>query len=128
MAEIEEELRTYLLADATIAGLIGTRLYPDILPQSPTMPALAYSVAGGVSVHSTDGASNLAGPRFQVDCWGATKNQAINLYNAVRKRLNGKRTGNIQGAFLEGWRDLYDPQPQLYRRIADFMVWHTEAT
>ena len=43
-----EDLITYLKADATLTGLIGTstacRLYPDFAPKDPTGPYIVYRV------------------------------------------------------------------------------------
>lgn len=127
-------LRTFLLADSTIASLIGSgsaaRLYPVKLPQGPTMPAITYQTISGQRVHSADGASGLSGPRIQIDCWGSTYAQADALFEAVRKRLDGYRgpagSKDIQGAFFDTERDFYEADAELYRKSADFIIWNTE--
>lgn len=131
MTTIAEGLRTLVLADATVAGLIGTRMFPVILPQNPTLPAITYQYLSGRSVVSNDGASGLAESTFQIDCWGATYASTDELYEAVRDRLiayKGDAGGvDVQGIFLVRKRDLYDYDARVYRRTADWSVWHEES-
>jgi len=132
MTTIAAGLRTYLIAGATVATLVGTRVYPSKLPQKPTLPAISYQRISGDRVHSTDGASGLARIQFQIDVWGSTYGSVDALFEAVRKRLDGYRgaVGAIvtQGIFLERERDMYDDEAELYRRSADFTVWTEEST
>ena len=127
---IASDVRTFIIADATITGLIAARLYPIILPQEPTMPAMTYQWISGTRFHSMDGASKLSGPRVQFDCWAATYLDAEALFEALRKRLDGYRgpagSSTIQGAFFSSERDLYESEPKLYRRSVDFFIFHTE--
>lgn len=127
MSDVGVDLRTILLADPDVAALIGTRVYPGVLPQNPTMPAVTYTVVSGVSGVTTDGPDRLANPRVQVDCWGGDYIEMYNTFKAVRNRLLGYSGLNIQGIFLVGRRDLYDNEAQLYRRSGDFQVWHEES-
>lgn len=122
------DVRTYLLADATLGGLVGSRVYPLILPQSPTMPAVTVSVVSGDRHHSTDGPSGLATPRVQVDCWGSTYSSANDVFEAVRKRLDGVTNGSIQVAFADNELDFYDSEVDLFRKVLDFLVWFNETT
>lgn len=141
---IATDLRSFLLADGTIAGLIGTRLYPNLLPQSPTFPAMTFGWVSGNRFHHLDGAAGIAGPRVQFDCWALTYLEAEALFEALRLALDGFRgdiggsppTRRIQGIFSEGERDLYEDGAAigsgsgagLYRRSADFTIVYEEGT
>lgn len=131
MTGIVEALRDYVLADATVSGLIGARMYPAILPQDPTMPAITYQIISGDSVISHDGPAGLENPTIQIDCWAATYSGMDALFNAVRKRLNGASGAfsgvEVQGIFMVRKRDLYDDEAKLHRRTADYEVWNSEA-
>ena len=128
---IASDLRTFLLADATLGGLIGTRLYPLKLPQDPTVPAMTFQWISGQRAHAADGAVGLASPRVQFDCWAETYLEAEAVFEALRKRLDGFRgtagSSRVQGAFFETERDDYEDEGRLYRRSADFFIWHEEA-
>ena len=119
-------LRTFLLTDATLSGLVGVRLYPNILPQNPTMPAVTITIISGDRQSSNDGPGGLNGPRVQIDCWGTSYASADAVFEAIRKKLDGKKSGIILGAFMDSDRDFYEPEPKYYRRSADYFVWHTE--
>ena len=41
---IEVALRAWLLQDATLAGLVGTRIYPLLLPLDAPTPAITYAL------------------------------------------------------------------------------------
>ena len=128
---IASDLRTFLLADATLGGLIGTRLYPLKLPQDPTVPAMTFQWISGQRAHAADGAVGLASPRVQFDCWAETYLEVESVFEALRKRLDGFRgtagASRVQGAFFETERDDYEDEARLYRRSADFFIWHEEA-
>ena len=131
---IAADIVAFLLADATLGGLIGTRLYPLKLPQDPTVPAMTYQWVSGQRAHAADGAVGLASPRVQFDCWAQTYLEVEAMLEALRKRLDGfqgtvgSSPGSwIQGAFFETERDDYDDEVRLYRRSADFFVWYEEA-
>lgn len=128
------DLRTFILADATISGLIGTRMYPLRLPQAPTLPAITYQWISGRHVQSMNDRSGLSGPRVQFTAWAATYLQAEAVFEALRKRLDGfsgmAGATRIYGALLDSDRDLpveeVIPDTTIMGRIADFFVWHQE--
>lgn len=131
---IEEALRTVLLADATLSGLIGTRLYPVKLPQEPTLPAGVYTnVAPGRRVYTHDGDSGLRRKRIQFTWFG--EDGASPAYDVARSVaaaaaavLSGLRTtvaGEvIQGIFIEDGLDAQDPEPGRWLVTFDAIVWH----
>lgn len=88
-ASIGELLKDYLLADATVSGLIGTRVYPFRLPQKPTLPAVVYTKISGVRVEQLNAAPSAAEPRYQVDAWASSVTSAQEVSQAVRRRLEG---------------------------------------
>lgn len=48
---IDEDLRTFILADGTLSGLLGsaTAMYPLRLPQGAAKPCLVYTVNDGIA-------------------------------------------------------------------------------
>lgn len=126
------ELRTFLLADAAIAGLVSARIYSDVLTQHDTMPAIVLTVIDGDSVYSTAGMSGLAAVKVQVDVWAENPGDRYDLADLVRLRMTAYSgaigAGQAQGIFLDSTRDLYDDATKLYRRSFDFTVWNEEAT
>lgn len=124
------DLRTFLLADGTIAGLVATRIYPSILPQSPTLPAITYSTVSASRQNTMDGPDGLPSKRIQIDAWSSSFAQAAALSNAIRVRIDGYRGAmggsTIKGVFADTERQLYDSEPKLHRMSSDFIIWHDE--
>lgn len=131
---IEADMRTFLLGDGTLAGLISARLYPVILPQSPTFPAVSYQWISGTRYVTNDGPSQLSSPRLQFDCWSLSYTTTRAVSEALRKRLNGFKglaggsppMTRIQGAFFESEREFYEPETKLYRHSADYFLNYSE--
>lgn len=137
---IEYDLRTYLLADATVSGFIDSRCYPVHLPERPQFPALTYQMVSRVRpARPSAGPPALAEMRIQIDVWTHDRDgqdaydEAKDLADAVRQRLDGT-TGSlgsglasVQDVRLDSERDSgYDADARLYRVSMDFRVWHTE--
>jgi hypothetical protein len=72
--------------------LVGTRVYPIVLPQSPTYPSIRYqrisTVRAPYRVLST-GRAGYAKPRFQIDSYALTPATAQAVADAVMARLDG---------------------------------------
>lgn len=96
---INEDLRTFLLADLTIKALIHQRCYSDeIPPNNPQMPALVYLLIGGSSSSSLTNIVDHAMARVQIDCYGDSRVSSMALAERVRLRLDTHR-----GTFGSGW-------------------------
>lgn len=127
---IEIELVAYLLADKGLALLIGNRLHDDVLPQSPTLPAVVWQRISTTRFHSQDGPSKLARPRFQFSCWATARLESIQVANALREALDGfsgmMNTQEAPAIFNEDERDDVDSETGLRRVMLDFFIWHKE--
>jgi hypothetical protein len=110
-----------------VTALIGTRLYPVVLPQAPTFPAVSYQWISGVGFPNMENTGSLRMQRVQFTAWAPTYTAAVQVFEAVRARLNGFKGVNggtqFEGAFFVNEVDLYEPEPQLYGRAGDFFVW-----
>lgn len=132
---LEEAIRAHLVANGGVSALIGTRLYPLVLPQDPTYPAIVLTRVSGVREHSHDGPSLLSTSRLQLDCIAPTAAAAKNVADKVRLALDGFRgtmggAGGVEvnGAWLEDERDGYDDELRVYSASVDYMVLHNEAS
>lgn len=128
---VEEGLYAYLAAHAGLSALIGTRLYPVTLPQTPTLPAVIYQRVSGPEVYSHQGFSNLVTPRFQFDCRGLTYASAKAVAAQVKAALRGYKglmgTVSVNGARIENDLDASDPELGHYSVLIDAVIPHTEA-
>ena len=130
---IEEALVTYLTGYAGLTALIGTRVHPLRLPETPTYGAVTYQRISAPRIQSHTGSSALAFPRFQFDCYATTYLGAKRVAEQLRLALDGFKgtmggaTGVAVGSSLsQSDRDFYDPATRTWRVSIDFIIGHTE--
>lgn len=96
MAEVEEAIVDKLMNDVTVTNLIGTRLYPQVVPQDVARPSVAYQKIDSVPV-ATRSIAMLARTTIQFTCEADDYAGAKEVAAALR-------------ASLSGWHDEYsDP-------------------
>lgn len=93
---IRDLVRAYVLADTTVGNLLGTRMYPDMLPQKVTYPAAVIQAVDVVRSPSLRSVAGLARARIQIDVYAApvspsrgSRVVADEAGNAIRRRLDG---------------------------------------
>lgn len=105
---------------AILAPLASSRVYPEILPQDPTYPAITYTVIDPGAQYSLSGASGLSNPHIQVDCWASTRSSVKSLAVAVKSAMDTATT--FKGLLVAG-RSMYEEDPMIYRESMDFSIW-----
>lgn len=89
MKSPEAVLRFALLENATVAGLVGSRVYPVLAPASASLPFVTWR-RSGIEREQTLGVP-MGVPRVTVEfsIFGTTYNQARELADAMRLVLDG---------------------------------------
>jgi hypothetical protein len=144
MADVFSLLRAYLMADATISGLVGPRIYPIKPPQAATFPLVTMQqIAEESFPHKRGGGiGGIEKPHYQIDAWVREAGvpafeKARELARAVRARLDG-----FSGVLAEGGesyrvdiqfetaRDLFEENTGggFYRRSSDYVIGHRPVT
>jgi hypothetical protein len=128
-----EDLFTYL----STAISVGSRIYPQQLPQGATFPAIRYLMVSDPPEHTQSGRSSLRHPRYQFDCFDQDLDGhdgylgAKTLADGVMAALDGYKgaMGNTtcQAGFQENGQDNFDPETGRHWVTVDFEIWHTEA-
>lgn len=118
----ESSLRAALLAAPAVSALVGTRVYPMLLPQSPTLPAIVYQRISSVPDHLLGEQSWRAPCRVQLSLWASTYDAMRALTIAVEAALRGYSGAGIRLVRLLNMTDDYEPETKTYRMIADFRV------
>lgn len=112
---LEENLRQFIVADATVSGIVGDRVSYNHVPQADDVPYVFFQLSGTVD---DDGIGDAAGAptRFQYDleCWAADPFTARTLGLRVQAILN-KYTGTlgdqtVQAIFAQSANDNYVPK------------------
>lgn len=95
---IRDLVRDYVLADATVTSLLGTKLYPDMLPQKQAQWGTIAGVIQSVDItrpNTLRAAATLAQARIQIDVYAApvppdgSRGRADAAGGAIRRRLDG---------------------------------------
>lgn len=132
MPSVRSWLYSRLSSFSGLSTLVSTRIYPDVLPENPVLPAVVYRRISAAEVAQTHEATpaGLARPRFQIDCWATTSTGAEAVGEQVRLALEGYQNKSadprIDGVLLADRRGLRDPNNNLYRDSLDFFIWHSE--
>lgn len=115
-------LHARLAADSGVSALVGTRIYPVILPQKPTVPAISYQQ---ISNTEQDGTSTLRETRYQVDCWDDGYAGVESVGDAVRAALeewtDTDQTPRVKMCRVIGGFTGYENETALYRVSVDVM-------
>lgn len=94
--------------------------------QGSDLPRAAMFRQSAVRDMTLDGPALMRG-RVQIDCYGATYQEAISASRDVRGVLEGYAGGPVQGAFLNTARDMnIDGAEILFRVSLDFSVTYRE--
>lgn len=140
MSDITKTIRTRLLASVSVSGVVGARIYPDILPQkdgkvTTDLPAITLEVISGQSDSDLTGGVGLGRQRVSVTCYAHTRTATRTLSEAVRVQMLSMR-GDVSGQHVssvtcESRVDLVDPPADAsdkwrYIHSIDFEVIHSE--
>jgi len=125
-----EDLTAFLQANAGVLAIIGNRVYPRVMPESATVPALVYSQISAPHECTMDNARYVE-ESFQLECTAGDYKTAKQLAVAVRNALEGFQGAMggtaVHGIFIQSERDApWDMETLHYRTDVDVKVWHPE--
>jgi hypothetical protein len=128
------EMVAWLSAQTAISNIVSTRIYPEKLPQKPTLPALTYSQISAVRVRDLSGPAYKSRTRVSFSCWATTHLAAHQLAQALRQTLDdfyGTSWADILvGSIrLDNEFDLFEEEAGtvgIYRVVQDYIIAHSE--
>lgn len=127
---IDADFFTWLKAQAGITAITTTsRIYAVILPQTPTYPALTYTLSDGGRDRSFDGDGTLVATEAQIDCWATTYGGARALLAAVIaaiKNYSGTMGAStaVSQTILGDDINVYEEQAEAYRSSIIVTLWN----
>lgn len=128
MSTVDQAVRDRLVHSIPVTDKVSTRIYPRVLPQTPTLPAAVYQRASVAPQHSHDGSSDLDMTRLQIDAWAESYSEARETAVAIRLTLDGERgmwSGLWVGAvLLDSMDDFFEENTRMWRARSDYRVWH----
>jgi len=129
IAEIEEAVYSALTGNATLTGLISTRIYPLVLPQEVALPAVTFFRVSNLHNHGMGGDIDLMETRLQVSILADSVSRMRTVTDAVRgvlSRWKGTYGGVIvQDSLLDNEMDDFEPETSVYQCVQDYRIFHT---
>lgn len=123
-----DEIRSMLVGDATVSGLVSDRVYPMRRPELSDLPCVVYSLVSRGRIRDLNGSYESAvSSLVTLDCMAPRYTDAIVLAGAVRDAV--ARGGAIQGIFDSAETDLAEEIGEgadraTYRRVLTLEIFH----
>lgn len=115
---------TALATNATVAALVGTRIYPEEAPADADLPLIVYTVRTAVSI---DGTAPLLRCNVTANSYASTDATAESLGAAVRTALDGYSANDsgigVRQLLLADTNELRDEDMGMWGRMAMFAGW-----
>jgi hypothetical protein len=115
LADVATRLRTFLLADSSIAAAVGPRVHQSFVPEDTPTPCIYFN-RESTSDELTIGEIGAAAfsHTFAVECIGKDFDDSIELAGLVRTRCNGYYGSfadtTVKGIFIDSQSEDYEPQ------------------
>ena len=132
MTELGVTVYNRCVGHAGTAALIGTRCYPDRLPESVVYPAITYvaPVSRNDAIYRTH--DNVNSPttrtedRVQLNCFAETRDGAAALATQVIQAWSGYKDGcDVGYCFVVNQIASREDAIEAYRYIVDVMIEHS---
>lgn len=127
---IEHALRSLLANAEGVTNYVSDRIYYVQAIQEVQLPYIVMHKVSSPRVHSHDGYSNLANPRFQFSSFAETYLEAKQITRAIQQVLQGYRGVSagvhIQMCLYMNEVDMYEEQSGLYHVAVDYEIFHRE--
>lgn len=131
----EKVVRERLSTHAGTTALVASRIYPVVLPQEPTYPAITFSRVSSQRIEGVHTNPGMATVRIQITCWASTFDSAKSVAEQVRLALERYGT-SVSGTTIAGVTvydihmgseaDAYEPTLDAFASSVDFTVVHAE--
>jgi hypothetical protein len=126
---LELGLLKQLLANTTVAGLVGKNIFNGTIPKD-TLPAVAIQTVSTVDTSDYQGSTGMRTKRLQFDTYANDYFQGLRISDAILAALQGFRGALADGTFVEA---IFFDQDQdfpfepgyggyVYRRMVEYMV------
>lgn len=104
---LDQAIYDACLASSAVTDIVGTRVFPQYVPQGETGASVTYQIISGDDDYVTEGAVGLPDIRVQIDAWsarlddGGTREQCDGLFAAL-VALWKHYVGTVGGVTIQG--------------------------
>jgi len=116
-----------LSTDGAILAYVGSKIYPDIVPQNVQYPFVVYTITNSTPVDYKDGQSNLEEIEIQIDVYTQNYDDTQDLSNLIRNRLD-RFVGTVEGVEVQSIKytasdsQVYNAELWVYWMSVDFLA------
>lgn len=124
---LEQAIYSYISTYPGLIALVGSRIYPLVMPQNPTYPTVVYSRVSRVYEKDLSGTAwNQSRMQFSVYATKYSDAKAVaEQIRAAFRDYKGEINGiNIMLADVTNEIDLYEPDTALYHVLVDILIIH----
>ena len=129
-------VKAILGTNSAIVTAVAGRVYPSVIPQKMTFPAIVTTVISGRGNGTKDTTSDANISRVQIDVYALTTEQADTIAEAVRDTLElfsgsvtvGQKIYTVQASIFENEAQLYENDKELSRISHDYTLYVPRAT
>lgn len=119
---LETEIYSRLSGYANLTAIVGTKIYPLLLPQEVALPAVTYFKVSDIPVHAMGSDADIKTARFQISCWAEKYEEVKSVEVQVKAALSRYRSAFFKDIFWENSNDLYEAGT--YHVPVDFMIFY----
>lgn len=112
----ETEVYSALSGHTGLTALVAARIYPDVLPEETTYPAVVFSRESTSQIRSISGHYFGADVSMQVGCWGKTRTEADSV--GAQAEVAMLQAGMV----IKGKNAGYDPETELFATIIEVEI------
>jgi len=106
---------------------ITTGIFPSVIPQKATYPAIAYTKINTRFLDTFDGHNEFTESRYQIDCYAKTELDSEALAAAVKTTLIDYATQPINRTRIDNELSLFESETELHRVLLHFTIWHVDS-
>ena len=116
-----------LSTEGAILAYIGTKIYPDIVPQNVQYPFVVYTIVNSLPVDFKDGQSNLEEITLQIDVYTQSYDDTQDLSNLIRNRLD-RFVGIVEDVevqsikYMSATSQVFNAELSVYWTSIDFRI------
>lgn len=116
-----------LSTEGAILAYVGTKIYPDIVPQNVQYPFVVYSIVNSLPVDFKDGQSNLEEITLQIDVYTQSYDDTQDLSNLIRNRLD-RFVGIVEDVevqsikYMSATSQVFNAELSVYWTSIDFRI------
>jgi hypothetical protein len=116
---------------AGLTALVDDRIYPDVMPDSPTFPSVTYQRLSGASERGSLSDPPLKSAVFQISAWAKNRPAARAIAAQIRVALDRQRKVTVAGVqvddcFYQDDIDLFDFDTRTFFTHLTFKIFYRD--